>query len=95
MSTITTEDVAAGRFVGTGATPPVILKRRTIDSVLIGFGAVFTVALLVAGGLLTWGSNFASDYVDDELSSQNIAFPPAAILEERSEERRGGKECCR
>ena len=83
MSTITTEDVVAGRFVGTGATPPVVLKRRTIDSVLIGFGAVFTVALLVAGGLLMWGSNFASDYVDDELSSQNIAFPPAAVLEEQ------------
>ena len=28
------------------------------------------------------GSNFAADYVDDELSSQNIAFPPAAALEE-------------
>ena len=82
MST-TTEDVAAGRFVGTGPTPPVILKRRTIDTVLIAFGVVFTVALFVAGGLLTWGSSFASDYVDDELSSQNIAFPPAADLEEQ------------
>ena len=39
MST-TTEDVAAGRFVGTGPTPPVILKRRTIDTVLIAFGVV-------------------------------------------------------
>ena len=82
MSTTTAEDEVAGRFVGTGATAPVILKRRTIDTVLIGFGAVFTVALLVAGGLLMWGSSFASDYVDDELSSQNIAFPPAAALEE-------------
>ena len=66
----------------TTAEPTVALKRRTIDSVLIAFGAVFTVALLVAGALLTWGSNFAADYVDDELSSQNIAFPPAAALEE-------------
>jgi hypothetical protein len=62
--------------------PVVALKRRTIDSVLISFGAVLTVALLVAGGLLTWGSNFAADYVDDELSSQNITFPPAAALQE-------------
>lgn len=62
--------------------PVVALKRRTIDSVLISFGAVLTVALVVAGGLLTWGSNFAADYVDDELSSQNITFPPAAALQE-------------
>ena len=62
--------------------PIVALKRRTIDSILIGFGAVITVALVVAGSLLTWGSNFASDYVDDELSSQNITFPPAADLRE-------------
>ena len=62
--------------------PVVALKRRTIDSVLISFGGVLTVALVVAGGLLTWGSNFAADYVDDELSSQNITFPPAAALQE-------------
>jgi hypothetical protein len=62
--------------------PVVALKRRTIDSVLIGFGAVITAALLVAGALLTWGANFADDYVGDELSSQNITFPPAAALEE-------------
>jgi hypothetical protein len=60
----------------------VALKRRTIDSVLIGVGAVFTVVLFVAGGLLMWGSNFAEDYVYDELSSQNIVFPPAEALEE-------------
>jgi len=60
--------------------PVVALKRRTIDTVLISFGAVFTVALLVAATLLTWGSNFSKDYVDDELSAQNITFPPAAVL---------------
>lgn len=62
--------------------PVVALKRRTIDSVLIGVGAVVTAAFLVAAALLTWGSNFSADYVDDELSSQNISFPPAAALEE-------------
>jgi hypothetical protein len=62
--------------------PSLVLKRRTIDSVLIAFGAVLTAALLVAGALLTWGANFADDYVGDELSSQNITFPPAAALEE-------------
>ena len=82
MTAITTTEAPSERFVREHAEPTVALKRRTIDSVLIGFGAVFTVVLLVAGALLTWGSNFAADYVDDELSSQNIAFPPAAALEE-------------
>ena len=62
--------------------PVIALKRRTIDSILIAGGAVLTAALLVAGSLLTWGANFAADYVDDELSSQNITFPPASELEE-------------
>ena len=61
---------------------PIVLKRRTIDSVLIAAGGVLTVALFVAGGLLTWGATFAEDYVRDELSSQNVVFPPAAALEE-------------
>jgi hypothetical protein len=63
--------------------PVVALKRRTIDSVLISVGAVVTVAFLVAAALLTWGSNFSKNYVDDELSSQNISFPPAAALQEQ------------
>ena len=62
------------------AEPVVALKRRTIDSVLIGFGVVATAACAVAGGLLTWGHNFSSDYVGNELSSQNISFPSAADL---------------
>jgi hypothetical protein len=60
--------------------PVVALKRRTIDSVLIGFGVIATAAFAVAGGLLTWGHNFSSDYVGNELSSQNISFPSAADL---------------
>lgn len=62
--------------------PVVALKRRTIDTVLISFGAVFMAALLAAASLLTWGSNFAKDYVDDELSSQHITFGTAESLEE-------------
>lgn len=60
--------------------PVVALKRRTIDSVLIGFGVVAMAAFAVAGGLLTWGHNFSSDYVTKELSSQNISFPSADAL---------------
>lgn len=80
MTTIT-HDASVGR-TNSAAEPVVALKRRTIDSVLIGVGAVATVAFVVAGALLMWGSSFAADYVDDELSSQNISFPPAESLQE-------------
>ena len=75
--------------------PVVALKRRTIDSVLIGFGVVATATFAVAGGLLMWGHNFSSDYVGSELSSQNISFPSAAELTEegrKRSERGGGKK---
>jgi hypothetical protein len=58
------------------------VRRRTIDTVLIALGAVVTVVLAVAGVLLTWGSNFADDYVSDELTAQQIFFPERAALEE-------------
>jgi len=58
------------------------IRRRTVDTVLIAAGVVVAVVLAVAGGLLTWGNNFAEDYVGDELTSQNIFFPDAASLEE-------------
>jgi len=58
----------------------VAVKRRTIDAVLIGFGVVATAAFVIAGLLLTWGHNFASDYVGKELSSQHITFPGAEDL---------------
>lgn len=82
--TMTHPQTATPKVAGANglAEPVVALPRRTIDGILIAVGAVLTVAFLVAASLLTWGSNFAADYVDDELSSQNITFPPAAALEE-------------
>jgi hypothetical protein len=59
---------------------PIPVTRRRIDHLLIAAGFVATVVLLVAGALLTWGSNFAEDYVSDELTAQNITFPPAESL---------------
>lgn len=64
------------------ADKPIKLDRRTIDNLLIGVGAVATVVLAVAGALLLWGSDFADDYVYDELSSQKIFFPSEADLRE-------------
>lgn len=68
----------------TPTSPPdaVVVRRRTIDRILIGFGLVATGAFAIAGGLLMWGSQFAEDYVYDELSSQNITFPPEEMLVE-------------
>jgi hypothetical protein len=60
--------------------PVVALKRRTIDSVLISIGVVAAVVFAIAGALLTWGHNFAANYVGDELGSQNISFPSADAL---------------
>ena len=60
----------------------IVLRRRTIDTLLILAGVLVAGVLIVAGGLLTWGSNFAEDYVNDELTAQNIFFPDQAALEE-------------
>jgi hypothetical protein len=52
----------------------VVIRRRAVDAFLIAAGAVVAAVLIVAGALLTWGNNFAEDYVSDELSSQQIFF---------------------
>ena len=61
---------------------PIPVTRRRIDHLLIGAGVLAAVVLAIAGGLLTWGSNFSQDYVGDELSAQNITFPPTEALVE-------------
>ena len=76
----------AGATEGTATAEPagdvVQLHRRTIDKVLISMGTVAAVVFAAAGGLLMWGSNFAEDYVHDELASQNVTFPSADELRE-------------
>ena len=57
-----------------------MVRRRTIDIVLVCTGALAVVVFVVAGGLLTWGNSFAGDYVGEELSSQHITFPTAPAL---------------
>jgi hypothetical protein len=59
---------------------PVAVTRRRIDRLFIGAGVIAAAVLATAGGLLTWGSNFSSDYVKRELTSQQVFFPDAAAL---------------
>ena len=84
MTLATDDGNASTKAQAPAPTQPVVvgIRRRTIDSVLIGIGVVAVAVLAVAGGLLTWGNNFATDYVSDELTAQNIFFPDQAALEE-------------
>ncbi len=51
------------------------MKRKTFDAILTSFGGILTVILVVAGSLLLWGYNFASQNVHDQLAEQKIFFP--------------------
>jgi hypothetical protein len=80
MSVMTEVRPVTTKSSRTGTDGAVKLRRRTIDKILIGSGVAVATVFAAAGGLLTWGSNFAEDYVHDELSSQHVAFPDAASL---------------
>ena len=80
MNTSVIETNVNEQAYATPVKPVVALKRRTIDKVLISAGVVAAVVFAVAGALLTWGHNFANNYVGDELSSQHINFPSAEAL---------------
>jgi hypothetical protein len=47
---------------------------KTVPTLVV-IGTVLFLVLTVAGGLLMWGSNFADNYVHDQLSAQKISFP--------------------
>jgi hypothetical protein len=64
----------------TRAEPTIPVTRRRVDLLLVALGSVVAIVMAVAGGLLLWGSNFASDYVHRELASQQIFFPSADAL---------------
>jgi len=51
------------------------MRRKVFDTLLTTGGLVVTVVLLIAGGLLMWGHNFANSNVHDQLAQQQIFFP--------------------
>ncbi len=53
------------------------MSRQTFLRWVNVAGLSLVVILLVAGGLLTWGSSFAQTQIRDQLTAQQISFPPA------------------
>ena len=51
------------------------MHRRAFDTILTAGGLVMSIVLLIAGGLLLWGYNFANSNVHDQLAQQKIFFP--------------------
>jgi hypothetical protein len=49
---------------------------KTVPTLVI-IGTVLCMVLTVGGGLLLWGSNYATDMVHTQLSAQKVSFPPA------------------
>ena len=56
------------------------MRRTTFDKLLGWAGTSLGVVLLVAGGLLLWGSAYVHNTVQSQLSAQQIAFPPASAF---------------
>jgi len=56
--------------------------RKTMDKLVSWTGLIVAVVLLVAGGLLTWASNFVADNVKQQFAAQNITMPVAAAFPE-------------
>jgi hypothetical protein len=56
------------------------MSRKVFAVLTRAGGAVVVVALVVAGGLLTWGHSFVNSNVHDQLAQQQIFFPPKAAF---------------
>src|SRR6478672_4604137 len=51
------------------------MRRRNLDKLISWVGLTVAAILLVAGSLLTWGSNFITGEVQTELAAQQVYFP--------------------
>lgn len=56
------------------------MRRRTLDALLSVGGAIVTVVLLAAAGLLLWAGNFANSAVSQQLADQRITMPSGAAI---------------
>jgi hypothetical protein len=51
------------------------MRRKVFDTLASAGGLLVVIMLLVAGGLATWGYNFANSSVKTQLAQQQIVFP--------------------
>lgn len=56
------------------------MRRKVFDVLASLGGALMVAVLLIAGGLLLWGANFANSNVSSQLKQQQITFPTAAAF---------------
>src|ERR1700755_1470099 len=56
------------------------MRRTTCDKLLGWTGAGLGIMLLIAGGLLLWGSSYVHNTVQGQLAAQQITFPAAAAF---------------
>src|SRR5208282_2675832 len=54
--------------------------RRSSSRLVVIAGFALAAILLVAGGLLTWGSAYIHNSVQSQLAAQQIFFPPKAAF---------------
>ncbi len=56
--------------------------RKMLDKLISWTGLVMAAVLLVAGGLLTWASNFVAENVRTQLLDQHITMPSGTAIED-------------
>jgi hypothetical protein len=57
------------------------MSRKVFDVIASAGGVAVVAALVVAGGLLTWGHSYVNSNVHNQLAQQQIYFPPKAAFE--------------
>jgi hypothetical protein len=57
------------------------MSRKVFDIITSAGGVAVVVALVVAGGLLTWGHSFVNSNVHSQLAQQQVYFPPKAAFD--------------
>jgi hypothetical protein len=56
------------------------MSRKVFDILASSAGVLIVVALLAAGGLMTWGHSYVNSNVRTQLAQQQIFFPPKAAF---------------
>jgi hypothetical protein len=61
------------------------MRRKSFDALLAAAGLVVAIVLAIAGGLLLWGHDFATNNVHDQLAQQQVYFPTAAQIKQTND----------